>query len=70
MYFKIRNFERFNIKNYFYNQLEKKLSDVVRNKVIFGLDGDDIKCQCIKIDSNEFNDSGVIVDVLKLFVYE
>lgn len=70
MYFKIRNFEKFNIKNYFYNQLEKKLSDVVRNKVIFGLDGDDNKCWCIKIDSNEFNDSGVIVDVLKLFVYE
>uniref|UniRef100_A0A8W8N1B1 Uncharacterized protein n=1 Tax=Magallana gigas TaxID=29159 RepID=A0A8W8N1B1_MAGGI len=70
MHSKIRNFEKLNTKNHFYNQLEKKPSDVVRNKVTFGLDGDDNKCQCTKTDSNESNDSGVIVDAPKSPAHE
>lgn len=70
MHSKIRNFEKLNTKNHFYNQLEKKPSDVVRNKVTFGLDGDDNKCRCTKTDSNESNDSGVIVDAPKTPAHE
>eukprot|EP00105_Crassostrea_gigas_P006587 XP_011420586.1 PREDICTED: uncharacterized protein LOC105323245 [Crassostrea gigas] len=70
MHSKIRNFEKLNTKNHFYNQLEKKPSDVVRNKVTFGLDGDDNKCRCTKTDSNESNDSGVIVDAPKSPAHE
>lgn len=70
MHSKIRNFEKLNTKNHFYNQLERKPSDAVRNKVTFGLDGDDNKCRCTKTDSNESNDSGVILDAPKSLVHE
>lgn len=70
MHSKIKNFEKLNTKNHFYNQLERKPSDAVRHKVTFGLDCDDNKCLCTKTDSNESNDSGVIVDAPKSPVHE
>ncbi|XP_022340295.2 uncharacterized protein LOC111134965 [Crassostrea virginica] len=65
MHSKIKNFEKLSIKNHFHNQLERKPSDALRNKVTFGLDSEDRKSQCVKTDSNESNDSGVVSDTPK-----
>ncbi|XP_061178424.1 serine-rich adhesin for platelets-like [Saccostrea echinata] len=62
MHSKIKNFEKHNVKNHFHNQVERKASDALTNKVKFSISAEDSKSTCVKTDSNESNDSGVSSD--------
>jgi hypothetical protein len=65
MHSKIKNFEKLNTKNHFYNQLERKPSDALTNKVKFSVSGDDNRINSVKTESPENNDSGISSDEQK-----